>query len=314
MNKTQHSLLGSSLRQWYQAGQYYDYQGLNIYYQDSDNNEINHANGIVDTTSTRPALLLIHGFPTASWDWVKIWSQLTVHYRVVTLDMIGFGFSDKPVNFNYTIAEQANVFEALLRYLDIKDCHIVAHDYGDTVAQELLHRHARIDQPSSELEIKSVSLLNGGLFPESHRPKLIQSLLNSPLGGIVVKVISKRSVDKSMCSIFGQCSQPSEQELEEMWQLISFNNGKRIFHKLIGYMTERKRFRDKWLSSLTHAKCPIQLINGTADPISGEHMVKRFETLVSSENIHRLENIGHYPQMEAPTPVSGAIISFINKH
>ena len=156
--------------------------------------------------------------------------------------------------------------------------------------------------------------LYNSVVKDAHRPKLIQSLLNSPLGSVIVKVISKRSVDKSMRSIFGQCSQPSEQELEEMWQLISFNNGKRIFHKLISYMTERKRFRDKWLSSLTHAKCPIQLINGTADPISGEHMVKRFETLVSTNNILRLENIGHYPQMEAPEQVSGAIISFINKH
>ncbi len=156
--------------------------------------------------------------------------------------------------------------------------------------------------------------LYNSVVKDAHRPKLIQSLLNSPLGSVIAKVISKRSVDKSMRSIFDQYSQPSEQELEEMWQLISFNNGKRIFHKLVGYMTERKRFRDKWLSSLTHANCPIQLINGTADPISGEHMVKRFETLVSTNNILRLENIGHYPQMEAPEQVSGAIISFINKH
>ena len=314
MNNTQHDHLGNSLKLWYETGQYYDYQGLKIFYRDSDSNEINHTSGACNTLSTRPVLLLIHGFPTASWDWVKIWPQLSSHYRVVTLDMIGFGFSDKPVDFNYTIAEQANVFEALLNHLNIHQCHIVAHDYGDTVAQELLHRHARIDNPSGKLNIESVTLLNGGLFPESHRPKLIQLLLNSPLGGAIVKVISKRSVDKSMRSIFGQHTQPSEQELEEMWQLISFNNGKRLFHKLIGYMTERKRFRDKWLNSLTHADCPIQLINGTADPISGEHMVKRFETLVSSENIQRLKDIGHYPQMEASESVSLGIISFINKH
>ena len=37
-------------------------------------------------------LLLIHGFPTASWDWAKMWPQLVKNYRVLTLDMLGFGF------------------------------------------------------------------------------------------------------------------------------------------------------------------------------------------------------------------------------
>jgi pimeloyl-ACP methyl ester carboxylesterase len=43
-----------------------------------------------------PVLLLIHGFPTASWDWHKLWNDLTQKFRVIAPDMIGFGYSAKP--------------------------------------------------------------------------------------------------------------------------------------------------------------------------------------------------------------------------
>ena len=87
------------------------------------------------------ALLFIHGFPTASWDWAKIWSALTPHCHCLTLDMIGFGFSAKPKFFAYSIGAQADLFEAFLASRNVNEYAVIAHDYGDTVAQELLARH-----------------------------------------------------------------------------------------------------------------------------------------------------------------------------
>lgn len=81
-----------------------------------------------------------HGFPTASWDWHKLWPEFVKHYRVIALDMIGFGFSDKPINYHYSIGDQADLQQALLTSLGISSIHLLAHDYGDTVAQELLAR------------------------------------------------------------------------------------------------------------------------------------------------------------------------------
>ncbi|MEM7419634.1 MAG: alpha/beta hydrolase [Pseudomonadota bacterium] len=313
MNGTKYIASNLSIEQWQQTGQTFPYCEMNIFYQDSKYSELGVKKIHPNNLHVAPTLVLIHGFPTASWDWHKIWPSLCQHFRVITLDMLGFGFSEKPIEYDYSIHNQANVFEALLKHLNITQCHIIAHDYGDSVAQELLYRHAHIHHNDEGLTIQSATLLNGGLFPETHRPKFIQTLLNSPLGFYVAKLISKKSVDSNMRSVFGNDTQPSVQELEEMWQLINFNQGKQVFHKLIGYMTQRKYHRERWLEALTHAVCPIQIINGSADPISGEHMVERYETLVSSKNIVRLANVGHYPQMEAPEAVSETIISFINK-
>jgi len=115
-----------------------------------------------------PALLLIHGYPTSSWDWVRLWPELTAHYDVIALDMLGFGESAKPRGHRYSFFEKADLHMALLASLGIERFDALVHDYGVTVAQELMARGA---------PVASVAFLNGGLFPETHRARLIQRLL-----------------------------------------------------------------------------------------------------------------------------------------
>ena len=90
--------------------------------------------------SSKDTLLLLHGFPTASYDFDKVWSQLERDFNVLAFDFLGFGFSDKPSSLNYTLMMQADLAEHILCQYGVKEFHILSHDYGDTVAQELLYR------------------------------------------------------------------------------------------------------------------------------------------------------------------------------
>lgn len=102
---------------------------------------LGHSIFVVDEgDSSLPTIVLLHGFPTSSWDWQPIWSELAKNYRLIALDMLGFGFSDKPNSRTYTIHLQADIVEALVEIKGLKSFHLLAHDYGDTVAQELLAR------------------------------------------------------------------------------------------------------------------------------------------------------------------------------
>jgi len=84
---------------------------------------------------------------------------------VVAPDLIGFGWSDKPRAYDYSIIDQATLCEGLLRELGAERVHVLAHDYGDSVAQELLARHEERDSRGTPA-LQSVCFLNGGLFPE----------------------------------------------------------------------------------------------------------------------------------------------------
>ena len=254
-----------------------------------------------------PALVLIHGFPTASWDWEALWPVLAHHYRLYTLDLIGFGFSDKPADYRYSLFDQATLVESLLTHEGVGAYHVLAHDYGDSVAQELLARQSDAgDRPA----LRSVAFLNGGLFPETHRPVLIQKLLLSPLGFLVGRLANRKRLAGNMQRIFGAATQPDAPLIDGFWELMSANGGRAIAHKLIRYMSERREQRSRWVGALQHARIPLKLIDGAADPISGAHMAARYRELVPQADITLLEGIGHYPQIEAPAAVLDAYLSF----
>ena len=264
----------------------------------------------VDTAEVdKPPILLIRGFPTSSWDWTPIWAPLKASYRLVALDLLGFGFSEKPHPHDYSIMEQADLCEALVDDRKLEEFHVLAHDYGDTVAQELL---ARQNEGKGVGRWLSVCFLNGGLFPETHKARLIQKLLLSPLGPFVNNLSTKGTFDRSLSAVFGPLTKPSPEELDAFWDLINCNDGRHVFHSLITYMTDRKKHRQRWVAALQNSVVPIGLINGSVDPVSGVHMIERYREVVSPDHfIVELPTIGHYPQVEAPEQVVDAYLRFL---
>ncbi|MCU7247715.1 alpha/beta fold hydrolase [Pseudomonas koreensis] len=251
-------------------------------------------------------LLLIHGFPTASWDWHYLWQPLTQRYRVIACDMLGFGDSAKPLNHTYSLLEQADLQQALLAHLQVEQSvHVLAHDYGDSVAQELLARHYE-----GLIDVASCVFLNGGLFPETHRPVLMQKLLLSPLGWMIGRAFTRDRLVKSFRQVFGPQTRPSESEMDDFWSLIETHHGPRIMHKLISYIPERRVQRDRWVAAMQRGEIPMRVIDGEVDPISGAHMVERFRELIADADTVLLSGIGHYPQTEAPMQVLKHYLAF----
>jgi len=281
--------------QWRAAGQHFQWMGHSIFYRAQGNGD--------------RALLLIHGFPTASWDFDRLWPALCKRYdHVIALDMLGFGFSDKPREHVYSLVEQTDIHETLLAKLGVRRIDILAHDYGVSVAQELLARD--FERQVKPYNIDSVTLLNGGLFPETHRMTGTQRLLRSPLGPLLTKMMSERQFAKSFSVVFGPGTKPNAAELHDFWSLIQFNEGAGIMHLLISYITERRFNRARWVEAVCRTLVPIRLINGPEDPVSGAHMVQRYRELVSNPDVVSLPGIGHYPQTEAPEQVLRAFFEF----
>lgn len=287
----------ASLEAWRSAGATFDYNGYPIFYRDEGHG---------------PALVCIHGFPTASWDWHKLWSPLTERFRVLAADMIGFGFSSKPYRYSYSIHDQATLHESLLQRLGIDFIHVLAHDYGDSVAQELLARYEERRRASvAGIKIESICFLNGGLFPEAHRARLVQKLLRTPLGPLLARYSSESSFRKNMSAIFGPDTRPSEEELQSMWMLVSASDGWRVMPRLIRYIDERRRYRERWVGALQTTKVPLRFVNGALDPVSGRHMADRYRELVPHPDVVVLDRIGHYPQLEDPEAVLQAFLDLV---
>jgi pimeloyl-ACP methyl ester carboxylesterase len=279
------------LRAWRKRGQSFVFRGRTIRYWVAGQGE---------------PLLLIHGFPTASWDWHYLWQPLAQRNLVIACDMLGFGDSAKPLDHDYCLLEQADLQQALLDHLRVRQpVHVLAHDYGDSVAQELLARHHE-----GRFQMASCVFLNGGLFPETHRLVLVQKLLLSPLGWMIGRAFGRNALSDSFSQIFGAQTRPSESALDDFWSLINCNDGPRILHKLINYIPQRRRLRERWVGALQRGDVPLRVIDGEVDPISGAHMVERYHQVVPHADTVLLANIGHYPQIEAPVQVLKHYLEF----
>jgi pimeloyl-ACP methyl ester carboxylesterase len=252
-------------------------------------------------------LLLIHGFPTASWDWQAVWPALAARYRLYAPDLIGFGFSAKPRRYDYSLLDQADLCEAWLHSEGVREYHVLAHDYGDSVAQELL---ARQDEAGERPRLRSVAFLNGGLFPETHRPVLLQKLLLSPIGPVFAHLASRASLASSLRRIFGPDTPPDDSLVDGFWELLQYNEGQGVMHRLIRYIPERRRQRERWLRAMQDTTIPLKLIDGSLDPVSGAHMAARYRELIAGADVTELARIGHYPQVEAPDAVLRAYLEF----
>jgi pimeloyl-ACP methyl ester carboxylesterase len=286
--------MDAELEDWKSRGQYLDYLGFNIFYRVEGNG---------------PRLLLIHGYPFNSYDWAPIWPRLTERFTVIAPDMLGMGFSDKPVRYQYSVPDHADMHEALLASLGVDRCHVVAHDLGVSVAQEMLARHDGAQQSSERFRIDSITWLNGGLFNEAYAPRLIQRLLSgTPLGDLAARfpqlLLPPRLLARAIDELFGPNTKPTPRMHELFGQILQFNDGNRVNHKVGRFIGDRYTYRNRWVRAMRQTAVPMRFIDGPADPNSGRHMAQRYRQLIGDADVVILDDdIGHWPQLEAPDAV-----------
>lgn len=255
-----------------------------------------------------PHLVLIHGYPTSSWDWHRLWAPLAEHFTLWAPDLPGMGFSDKRPDASYTLDDHADVIDALLMQVGAARCHVLAHDLGVSVLQELLARRAASNALPA---IDAVVLLNGGLCPEAYQPRWIQRVLASPLGRCVAPRLPRSAFDRSIMRLFAARHPPDAALLDTFWALVDHDHGRRITHRVGRFYIDRLARRDRLVQPLLERQVPIRLVNGADDPNSGRHMAERYRDLVPDADIVLLDGVGHWPQIEAPQAVLQATLAHL---
>lgn len=208
---------------------------------------------------------------------------------------------------DYRIAEQASIVESLWQHLGIDQTALVAHDYGASVTQELLHRDSD--------RITATALLNGGLYPDLHRPNVIQTLIHGRLGVVLQHLSTERMYRKSMRQVFGR--HVADEDLHEMWRALTASKGRRIQHRMLRYIDERHANADRWQCALENDPGPTIFVWGPADPVSGTHVLPRLRERLPGAQIVVLDDeepaAGQYPHVEHPAAVLAALTSFLQR-
>jgi pimeloyl-ACP methyl ester carboxylesterase len=254
------------------------------------------------TQPDAPTLVLLHGFPSWSGDFALIVDALAEHHRVVAHDLLGFGLSDKPRPHPYSFAEQAQLSLSLWRMLGIERAHLVAHDYGTSVAAEVL---AQTAEQTSGFRAQSLTLQNGSILIELAQLRLGQRLLLSPLGPLYARLASRRLYLRNMRALLR--APVDDRHLEGMWRAVLHDNGPAVLPALTRYIPERRALRARHVEALVRFAGPTLLLWGEDDPVAVRAIGDGLAALLPRARHVRLTGVGHYPSLEAPAACVDAI-------
>jgi pimeloyl-ACP methyl ester carboxylesterase len=127
-----------------------------------------------------PCIVMVHGNPTWSYYFRHLVATLRGTHRVIALDHLGCGLSDKPGDYPYSLKKHIDNLESLLEYLRIDNCSLVVHDWGGAIGFGYAVRHPQ--------RIKRIALMNTAAFRSPRMPWRIRVCRLPVLGEILVRL------------------------------------------------------------------------------------------------------------------------------
>lgn len=294
------------VRAWRDQGRFVRVAGIDVFVVDAGDSSS--VGGPAGGAPSAEANVVLHGFPSSSSDWRLVLARLRSVRRTVLFDFPGYGLSEKPERYSYSLMEQCDVVLLVLRELGIERAHVIAHDMGTSVACELVARRERGLLP---IELESLVLMNGSVHIEMSRLTPSQKILLTRAGPLLARFGSWRVFRLQLRRILAK--PVPEDELEAMWAQLAHRDGRRRLPVLIKYVEERRRFWHRWIGALTRLDVPTLVLWGTEDPVAVIGIAEKLASEIPGAVYRRLEGVGHYPMIEDPDATGAELVAFLSR-
>jgi pimeloyl-ACP methyl ester carboxylesterase len=250
-------------------------------------------------------LLILHGFPTSSFDFCHVVDELSRARRVLLLDLVGYGLSEKP-DMAYTLDTQADIVTAFVTETGVRRLSLLTHDMGDTVGGELLARQAEGRFPA---EVARRVVTNGSIYIEMAQLSIgQQALLALPDERLAADSgVDATAVAEGLRATFSDPSRVPDEDVIAACELIVHDDGHLLLPRTIRYIEERRRYQDRYTGAIEAHPSPLAIIWGTDDPIALKEMAERLAQRRPEASLEWLPGVGHYPMLEAPELFSASV-------
>jgi pimeloyl-ACP methyl ester carboxylesterase len=286
--------VSNDIDRWEQAGSYRTIGGHRIFVVDR----------AAEVERHEPVLVL-HGFPTCSYDWRRTIETLAQVRRVVVPDFLGFGLSAKP-DAKYSLFEQADLVEAVVAELGLWEVALLTHDMGDSVGGELL---ARSLDGALGFDVTNRVITNGSIYMElvqlSDGQKLLLMLPDQMLDED--QAPDRAAVATALRGTLAPDASVDDGELEMLAELVVRDRGSRLLPRTIRYIEERRVHEGRWTGAIERHPAPLTIVWGDVDPIAVWPMAERLHSARPDATLVRLDGIGHYPMLEASEAFDAAV-------
>lgn len=252
---------------------------------------------------TAPAIVLIHGFASSTLVWSKVFLDLAAAgFRVIAPDMLGYGYSGKPRNGEYTIAGQARLITEFLDRLHIKRTTLVGSSYGGAVAAT-----CALDYPSRVHKLVLVGAVS------NNRPlefKLMR-MFGAPVFGDVVSPLligSRRLLRMRMKKVYDRHSWVlDERRVDARHRPLRASGTHRAMIRTVRGWDAERISRDAHL-----IKQPTLLLWGETDPEIPLADGEQLHSEIPGSRLIVFQKCGHLPHEEYPTEFTKIVTEFCN--
>ena len=284
--------------EWYQAAQRFEWTSTTA----NNNGQRVQVSYRTFGSRSNPAIVMLHGYPTSSFDFRQMIEFLEDDYFIATLDFPGFGFSDKPQgDYSYMLADDAKLVDHYVREIvGLTSFSLFTHDRGVSVGLAFLGNY--LDNQNREYEITYHFLSNSGMFLPLEHLFPGQTVLLDPVRG--PEATSRNQARPRRTE--GTPAQLANADIE------AFNDGIGARLGVGKYLLERVANEYGWLENLPRSPIPVAYIWGLLDPVNPVRIANHvWATYLNDRPVESslwyMPTAGHYPQRDEPEEMANIV-------
>lgn len=259
---------------------------------------------------TGSPVLMVHGNPTWSFYYRHLVSAFRDSHRMVAVDHIGCGLSDKPQKYKYRLTQHIENLKRLVTHLKLEDTTLVVHDWGGPIGlatqMHLSHR------------FKKVVILNTGAFPPTEIPLGLRIARLPILGQFLIRrmnMFCKKAITTAVVN------KDSLNDIAIEGLLAPYDSwaNRVAVHQFVRDIPTKEshptygalKAIEGGLDNLN--ELPVKMIWGMKDWVFTPAILTEMEKRLPNATVHRLENVGHYVMEEGRDEVIKLVGEFLDE-
>ena len=263
-------------------------------------------------TPGAPALVCVHGFPTASIDFRALAGKLSEDVEIFTLDFPGYGLSEKPsAPYAYSLYDDARLLmHAITEVWGLGDYRMITHDRGSSIGMIALAMLADADAPMPQ----EVFLTNANIFlPLANLTAFQVALLDDATGRATAAATTPQMLAAGLgATTFMPRRDLSDPEIAALAQCFAHDDGIAVLPDTIRYLHERAADEQGWLERLSTIDVDTTLIWGLHDSVAPLRVATHvWQTYLRSKpgrnRFWVVPTADHYVQCDAPAELAQII-------
>jgi pimeloyl-ACP methyl ester carboxylesterase len=253
-------------------------------------------------------LLLMHGLGATKASWLTVLPQLASRYRVMVIDLPGFGRSSKPIG-RYDAAWFSGHVCHFLDAMNVERCHVAGNSMGGKIAMEL----AMLD-PERVTDV--TCLCPASAFSDRPMLRLVQLL--RPEFGVALGFVPRSRVRKTIESLFSNTG-----ALDGVWVEAAIDDFTRVwrnpkargafFAAARAIYLEDPHGEAGFFTRLELMEIPSLFIYGEQDGIITHHFGRKIQLTLPDAEVHVWADCGHVPQIEHPERTAKVMLDFMSQ-